>query len=226
MQTPSLINYYDTLHHHVTPTDWTTFTKFAQYGIKLNWTLYYFRWLAVAFTSNTYYGLPLENDSSYQNKVPTVINNNPLIVRTSTTNGKFGGDIENRRANERFSVSLPLFLGWLKMFSGSGIIDSTLNKSLVSKMYLTTVLCHLRSFLTATGPTNWVCLLISCPRAHGRTKFHHRTGGRYRDGLYYRENTYRLGRPFVLYQRQHQFGHTHQTSGTCDVEARLNCASL
>lgn len=143
----SLINYYDTSSHLVTPTDWGSFMKFAQYGSKIYWNLYYFRWLAVSVTSNTYYGLPLESDSSYQNKIPTVISNSPLIVRTSSTNGKFGGGINNASFNQRFSISLPLFLGFLRAYSGQGIIDSTLNNSLISKMYL------LPSF-TTYGPFN------------------------------------------------------------------------
>jgi hypothetical protein len=131
----SLINYYDTLHHQVTTTSWSTFTRFAQYGVKFNLNLYYFKWLAVALTSNTYKGLSLQNDSSYQNQIPGIISDTPLVVKSNIASGKYGGNINYRPVSERFSIAMPVFLYFLD-FLAHGKHDPNRNTSDTSQIYI------------------------------------------------------------------------------------------
>ncbi len=109
------IRYYDTINKAFTPTTFSSIGKFIQAGVKLNANLYYTKSFAAAITLLGSYGLPIEGFKSYQGAASLPIAAGvPDYFKLGTAGGKYGGDINGRIWNGRFSLAFPIFLNFFR----------------------------------------------------------------------------------------------------------------
>jgi hypothetical protein len=114
----SCINYLDTVNQARTTYNSNSIGKFMQYGFKTDLNAYQSKYFAVAITTNVWYGLPLDNDKSFQAGNPKQILRNDTLYKTlGQSSGKYGGDINQKLWNARFSIALPIFFDISKAIS-------------------------------------------------------------------------------------------------------------
>ncbi len=110
------INYWDTVNHsfsdqtieNYNSNSLRDFNKFFNYGFKVDYNLYYTRWLAVAMTATIQHG-NVKELASFQN-VPLAYSAGNNVYGMNDLAGKVGGDVNDRQYNMRFSIGTPLFI--------------------------------------------------------------------------------------------------------------------
>jgi len=136
----SFINYVDTNQAQkgvLKADNITNITKFAQGGAKVYFNGYWSKVFAVALTGTLSYGLPLDNDPSYQTPLPHKIISSidSPIYKNGQADGKYGGSINNPGWNSRISCAFPIFLNFLAKDSTKPG-QTKLNDKTISHFYL------------------------------------------------------------------------------------------
>jgi hypothetical protein len=109
------IDYVDTVNQKRTPYDWNSLFKFNQYGAKVNFNAYKSKHVTFAFTANGWYGLPLDNDKSFQlSKSVPILSNDTSFKVLGQAAGKYGGDVNSKLLNVRLSLAIPIFFDFSK----------------------------------------------------------------------------------------------------------------
>ncbi len=114
----SFTNYWDTVNRKMTDQTLTNYNKnsfrdfdrFVSFGLKVNYNLYYTRWLALALTGTVQNGFN-QPFADFQSSPSAAYNVPNHVYTTSDFSGRVGGDINHRINDMRFSIALPIFMG-------------------------------------------------------------------------------------------------------------------
>ncbi len=113
----SFITYFDTLHKEISDQSLVNynsvsmldFDRFINYGLKVNYNMYYAPWSVVALTGTLQRGYK-RPFADFQTSPSVPYNTQYNVYSTNDLAGRVGADINDRVNDMRFSISTPIFL--------------------------------------------------------------------------------------------------------------------
>jgi len=116
--TKSFMNYWDTVNRKMTDQTLSNYNKnsfrdfdqFISFGLKVNYNLYYTRWLALALTGTVQNGFT-QPFADFQSSPASAYNVPNNVYSMNDFAGRVGGDANTRINDMRFSIGLPIFMG-------------------------------------------------------------------------------------------------------------------